>query len=150
MVMVGGVCSSLDWSSLVLSFLSPCEQCCCGCDACDKAAPSPCASGCGELPSLPSASRPALPHPSRLALSSRGRLLNPRKRRVFGRGRALFGGEQLWECFSCGHNFTGGRITAFLHCSPPLDLQLVPLTAPKEGWCRCVSAAVLLEIIPSL
>lgn len=30
-VMVGGVCSSLDWSSLVLSFLSPCEQCCCRC-----------------------------------------------------------------------------------------------------------------------
>lgn len=41
----------------------------------------------------------------------------------------LSGGEQLWECFSSGHSFTGGRITAFQRCSPPLDLQLVPLTA---------------------
>lgn len=106
-------------------------------DACDKAAPSPCASGCGELPALPpagrdprqAASRPALPHPSRWALSSPGRLLNPRERRVSGRGRVLFGGEQLWECFCCGQSFTGGRITAFQHCRLPLDPRLMPLTA---------------------
>lgn len=111
-------------------------------DACDKAAPSPCASGCGELPSLPPVgqdppadsqpvgrSPPSLP----LGIELQGRLLNPRRGRVFGRGRVLFGGEQLWDCFSCGHRFTGDKITAFQHCSLSLYPQLVLLTAPWKA-----------------
>lgn len=43
----------------------------------------------------------------------------------------MFGGEQLWECFSCGHSFTGGKRQdcCLPALQPPLDLQLVPLAA---------------------
>lgn len=64
----------------------------------------------------------------------------------------MFGGEQLWECFSCGHSFTGGKRQDF--CLPALQPAPGPAARASrcslEGCCRCVMAAVLLEIIPAL
>lgn len=111
-------------------------------DACDKAAPSPCASGCGELPSLP----PVGPEPRQtdswplspsLLLGSelQGRLLNPEK------GGSLGGGGCCLVVNSCGNVSpvgtvlleARGRISAFQHCSLPLDPPLVFLTAPWKA-----------------
>lgn len=143
MVIVGGVCSSLDWSSLVLSFLSPCEQCCCCYGSCWRhgsplpmcfglrGAPfSTCFACCRLSPHQPACGPP-------LGLELWGRLFNPRKRGVFIRREwGVLNGEQQWRCLSCGNGFTGGKKQVY-HTVPQ------PVLAMLAGWCRCVFAATL-------
>lgn len=58
----------------------------------------------------------------------------------------LFGGEQLWECFSCGHSFTGGKrqdfcLSALAACPWTRSLCFSLLPGRLVQVCDCSSAA---------
>lgn len=128
-------------------------------DACDTAAPSPCASGCGELlPCLPYAVLLPLSLPQGLQFG--GKLVKSQKKR--GLDRTSGGGRCCLLANSNGNvspmgavlSEARGGLTAFQHCSlPPRQVSCVSLCwKAGAGVClqRCCAVWSGSDFVPPI